>query len=82
MDVSPINTVPNLNRVQEGAIKVAQNVVISGNKKKYFQGQWNWVRRVHNCAPTFHPNGNYLKLTEEKSILKISQKLTELEAKM
>ena len=30
------------------------------------QGQWNLVRRVRNCAPTFQPNSNQPKLSEEK----------------
>ena len=46
------------------------------------QGRRNRVRRVRNCAPNICPNCSFHKLSGKKRIFKISQKLTEIEAKM
>ena len=56
-----------------------------GEKRQVFKitsrGRRKRVHRVHNCASNTCLNGNFHKLSEMKRILKIDQKLTELEAK-
>ena len=48
----------------------------------HYQGRWKRVPRVRNCTPTFQPDSNFHKLLEEKRVLKIGQKLTEIKTKM
>jgi len=51
-------------------------------KKPFNQGLRNRVRRMRNRALNICPNRSFHELSGKKRILKIGQKLTEIETKM